>query len=495
MKKLFLLFSFLFIVADISAQPKNNPDQLYNTIDSIATGTIRVSDIPGFVLGVIVNNRIVFEKAYGVQSVQTHQPLTIHSDFHMASVSKPFAATAIMQLVEEGKLCLDSPLIKYLPYFKMKDERYKLITLNEILTHSSGIPDVTDYEWDKPQTDDSAAERYVKSFAGMDLDFAPGTQFNYSNAAFDILAEVIAKTSGMTFEKYIEKNIFAAAGMTESSFLLSDIPVSRRTSPHVIGDSLVESVSAIYPYNRIHAPSSTLHSNINDMLKWASLWLNKGAIDGHAIIDTSTWSNMLTTRRQATPDYKVCLSWFTVAVGDKIIYFHNGSDLGYRSFVGFDPADKVAVVLMGNNDLFNTLDPAVAIFKSILLHSPAKDSLTPIFLELRKYILKGGIEKVKAVYYEEMKQHPDEYGFGAGNVVTLADWLYDRGYKQQSIDVLIFCTELDPKNALWYEYTGDVYSAWDKKEDALIWYRKALVIDPSKDEIKQKIDSLGKKLY
>jgi CubicO group peptidase (beta-lactamase class C family) len=489
MRKLLLLFLFQSVVTIIIAQ-KIPVQKLSATIDSIAISAKNVANVPGFAVGVIVDNQIIFEKTYGVQSLKSNVPLNNYSDFHMASVSKPFTATAILQLVQSGKLNLNGKLSDYLSDFKMKDERYKLITLYNILTHSSGIPDVADYEWGKPQTDDSAADRYARSFAEMNLDFAPDSQFNYSNAAFDILADVIAKASGTTFEEYIRQHIFLPVGMNNSSFLLSDIPLNRRTSPHIIDNNLVESISNVYPYNRIHAPSSTLHSNINDMLKWVSLWLNKGVIDGHTIIDIATWSNMLTTRRQATPDYKVCLSWFTVAVGDKTIFFHTGGDLGYRSFVGFDPRDKVAVVLMGNNNLLNTIDPALAIFKSILLNAPAKDSLQPIFWKLRKYILKDGITKVKEVYYAEQKKKPTKYSLGASNVWTLADWLYDRGYKQKSIDVLIFCTELDPDNFLWCEYIADVYAAWGKKAQALEWYKKALVLSPSNKEIEQKINSL-----
>jgi CubicO group peptidase (beta-lactamase class C family) len=254
MKCLLTFLLFHLIVSDIFAQQKYSLQLLNKTIDSIVLHQQWIADIPGFAVGVIVDNRIVFEKTYGVQSVTSSQRLNIRSDFHMASVSKPFAATAILQLVESGKLNPDSTVAHYLPYFKMKDERYKQVTLYHILTHSSGIPDVTNYEWDKPQSDDSAVERYVKSFTQKDLDFAPGSKFSYSNAAFDILADVIAKASGMSFEQYMRKNIFIPIGMTNSSFLLSDISPKRRTSPHIINHYLLQTVSPVYPYKQDSCP-------------------------------------------------------------------------------------------------------------------------------------------------------------------------------------------------------------------------------------------------
>lgn len=490
MKHAFTLLVYL-IISKAIAQEKPDFKQLAGAIDSIAINQKWKADIPGFAVGVIVDNQIIFEKTYGVQSLSSPDPLTGQSDFHMASVSKPFAATAILQLVESGKLNLDSTVGYYLPYFRMRDERYKKVTLYHILTHSSGIPDVTDYEWDRPQADDGAAERYTRTFTQLDLDFASGSKFNYSNAAFDILADVISKASGISFEHYMTKNIFIPIGMHHSSFLLSDISVNRRTSPHIINDSLSQIASQVYPYNRIHAPSSTLHSNLTDMLKWAQVYLNKGSINGHEVIKKTTWETMIRPRLKVDSQYTVCLSWFEVQVGLKTIYFHSGGDLGYRSFVGFDPEDNVAVVLMGNNELFDAVEPAIAIFKKIILnHSP---TLTPqpIHLHLKDYVLKSGVAKVKEIYFQKKREEPNQYDYRANSLVILAGWLYDRGYTQHAIDMMIFCTEVEPKVSLWCEYLGDVYSAEGDKENAMLWLKKALLLDPTKKEIEMKITAIG----
>lgn len=89
-------------------------------------------------------------------NIETQEPVTETTIFHMASISKPFVATGIMQLVEQGKLCLSDTVVQHLPYFKVKGEGYETITIKEMLSHISGMPDVSDYEWDKPQYDDAA---------------------------------------------------------------------------------------------------------------------------------------------------------------------------------------------------------------------------------------------------------------------------------------------------------------------------------------------------
>ena len=107
--------------------------------------------IPGLTIAIVKEGRPLYTRAFGVKNVYTKEELKPKDIFHLASVSKPFVATAIMQLVEQGKMDLDEKLTTYLPYFKLADDRYKEISIRQMLNHSSGIPDVRDYQWDKPQ--------------------------------------------------------------------------------------------------------------------------------------------------------------------------------------------------------------------------------------------------------------------------------------------------------------------------------------------------------
>ena len=116
------------------------------------------------------------------------------------------------------------------------------------------MPDVEDYEWDKPQSDEGAAERFVRAMASERLLWAPGGGWRYSNnMAFDALGDVIAKVSGQSFETYVRANILEPLGMKNSSFIHAEIGEALRTTGHVGNPARV---SAVYPYNRRHAPSS-----------------------------------------------------------------------------------------------------------------------------------------------------------------------------------------------------------------------------------------------
>ncbi|WP_422104809.1 serine hydrolase [Winogradskyella sp.] len=445
-------------------------------------------DAPGIAIGLIKNDTIVYTGAHGVRSLDTKEPLTTRSLFHMASVSKPFVATAIVQLVEQGKIDLDEKLTHYLPYYTMADARYKDITIKQMLAHTSGIPNIDDYEWDKPQYDDGAAERYARSQNTEVLDFEPGTQYNYSNPAFDILCDVIAKTSGMTFEAYMKQSIFEPIGMKNSTFLKPEVPEDLATQPHVFGDSLQSEVSAIYPYNRRHAGSSTLHSNVEDMLLWAQVYLNKGIINGKRIYSEASYE-LLTAVHTPEDQRKICLSWFPGRINESPIYYHGGQDTGFNSFFGFVPEHNTAIVMMANTDYFWRTNNAAIILKNIIFDDTLR-SRAPIHFKLKDCILKGGIEKMKAIYFEEKQKSPQDYYFNDGELDDLGYWLIDRNHLKPALDVLLFQTEVEPDHAGWVDSVGDAYKEMDSIDLAIKWYKKALEMKPDQDFSKEKLDKL-----
>lgn len=329
---------------------------------------------PGLVVGIIKNRRVTYAKAFGVAKIGGNKPVTTRSVFHMASVTKPFVATAIMQLVERGKLNLDARLVEYLPYFRMKDERYKDITVRQVLSHVAGMPDVEDYGWDKPEYDEGALERYVRGLSERSLIGAPGEKFAYSNIGFEVLGDVIAKASGMNFEDYVRRNILAPLGMKHSTLLIRSVNTQQLVTPHLCHKSGEVTVSNVFPYNRPHAPSSTLYSTIEDMNRWALANLNRGELDGRRILQASSydllWKPQVDVPEppNAPYDVKVGLSWFLLGHQGHRLVGHGGSDRGFQTFLVLAPDDGVAVVMMINcsSDAFNIDSLALKIMNLVL---------------------------------------------------------------------------------------------------------------------------------
>jgi len=307
---------------------------------------IQKGHLPGFAIGVVKNGKLIYAKGFGVAKLGGNTAVTSKSLFHMASVTKTFVASSVMQLVEKGKIDLDAPLTRYLPYFRLNDERYKVITIRQMLSHMSGIPDTVNYNWDKPEYDAGALERFVRSVADQKLVFAPGEKFAYSNTAYEMLGDVIAKVSGESFEDYVQHNILTPLGMKDSTLLVREASAQLLTSPHVVEkDNVV--VSKIFPYNRAHSPSSTLYSSIEDMSRWAIASLNRGELDGKRILKQETAESMWRPVTDAL-GMKEGISWFSTETQGHRFVLHSGGDVGFESLLVLAPEDGVAVVAMSN---------------------------------------------------------------------------------------------------------------------------------------------------
>ncbi|MEE8251643.1 MAG: serine hydrolase domain-containing protein [Gemmatimonadales bacterium] len=338
----------LLLLVILGAAPTADAQELDRRIDTYLAEQVRTHGIPGLTVAVVRDGEVVYLGAFGVRHLGKDERLTPEHIFHFASVSKPFVATAIMQLVEQGKLDLDDPVTKSLPYFSLSDERFRDITIRQMLNHTSGMPDVEDYEWDNPQFDEGAAERYVRAMASERLLWAPGRGWRYSNMAFDALGDVIAKASGKSFEAYVQTNILEPLGMDNSSFIHPEIDEALRTTGHV-GDP--PQVSDVYPYNRRHAPSSTLNSSVAEMARWMLVNLNRGELDGRRILHAESYDLLWTpTTETSTDGVQVGLSWHLGEHSGHRTVFHGGRDTGFRSYILLLPDDGIGIVLASNWD-------------------------------------------------------------------------------------------------------------------------------------------------
>jgi CubicO group peptidase (beta-lactamase class C family) len=257
--------------------------------------------------------------------------------------------------VRKGKIDINKTLITYLPYFILADERYKTVTVKQMLNHTSGMPDVEDYEWEKGVADEGAAERYTRSLVDKKLMSSPGTEFHYSNMAFDVMADLIAKVSGMSFEKYVKENILIPLEMQESSFYAPEIRSSLKTTPHTGSPA---KISSVYPYNRMHAPSSTLNTNVVEMSHWAIANMNNGKYKTTRVLSPFMHAMMMTPTFETNKERKVAvgLSWFMYAYKGVTNYEHGGSDLGYKSLLTLIPEYKTGIVILCNFDEIRMYD-------------------------------------------------------------------------------------------------------------------------------------------
>jgi|SRR5215469_5415021 len=345
----FVLIAASMITVRVAARAQS--ERYRSELQPLIEDFMRQQQVPGLAIGLIQGGQLVYAHGFGVTDLaHDHDPVTPRSLFHMASITKTFVATSIMQLVEAGKINLDAPVVQYLPYFRLADDRYPTITVRQMVTHTSGMPDVEDYEWDKPQYDDGALERYVRSVSNQKLIFAPGTDFRYSNMAFEVLGDLISKVSGESFDDYVQQQILTPLKMKDSTLLIKKASPGLMTWGHERDLSGHVFPSKVYPYNRMHSPSSNLHSNVEDMARWALANLNHGELDGRRILKEQTYDIIWKPAHKLTDGRVVGISWFLGEYRGQATVSHGGGDTGYATFLMLLPEKKMAVVLMANCD-------------------------------------------------------------------------------------------------------------------------------------------------
>jgi CubicO group peptidase (beta-lactamase class C family) len=159
------------------------------------------------------SGRVLFRQSYGMANYELRVPNSNETRYHIASVAKPFTAAAILQLQEQGRLSVSDHVSKYVPDFSNGDQ----ITLDNLLTHSSGISDINGLEdYDTFARSPHTIDQLVAKFAGLPLEFAPGSKQRYSNSNYILLALILEKVSGESYENYLRKHIFEPAGMHDS---------------------------------------------------------------------------------------------------------------------------------------------------------------------------------------------------------------------------------------------------------------------------------------
>jgi CubicO group peptidase (beta-lactamase class C family) len=464
------------------------PQRLRQQFEPILDQAMKDHELPGFVLAVVADGKIVYTVTRGVRSVDGQEPLHERSLFHMASVTKPFVATAVMQLVEAGKVDLDQPVQRYLPYFRLKDPRSATITVRQMLSHTSGLPDVEDYEWEKAVADDGALERYVRSLSDQELIAAPGERYRYSNMAFEVLGDLIAKVSGQTFEGYVKVRILTPLGMKDSTLLRSEANPKLTTTPHVASDRLTTVVSPVYPYNRMHAPSSTLHSNLADMGRWALANLRRGELGGKRILKASSYDVMW--KPTGDPQRPVAISWFLGERDGHRTVSHGGGDTGYRTNLLLLPDDGIAVVLMCNFDGIpgELRDTATDVILGVTPRRVKKS----LARTLGRTLLDQGAAAAARQYRELKAAAPDDYDFREPSLNSLGYWLLRHDRAADSVEIFKLNVEAYPQNANPHDSLGEAYRKLGQRELALASYRKALELDPKLTSAAQAVMELEK---
>ncbi|MEW5868854.1 MAG: serine hydrolase [Chloroflexota bacterium] len=449
-------------------------------LDTVLQTIIARWGIPGMGVGIAQDGKIIYTRSFGVQSLETGAAVTPDSIFCVASIAKCFVATAVMQLAERGKIDLNAPLVQYLPYFRLDDERCRQITPRQILSHTSGMPDFDESEYDElvanPEYDDRAAERLVRSLVHRKLAAAPGEHFHYSNIAYNVLGDLITKVSGQSFETYMRENILLPAGMPDSTFWPADVPPHRLAVPHLRTPQM--RVNPVYPYHRADAPASFLHSTVVDMCHWGITCLNRGIYNGERILSEDGYTHMWTpvAKWGYPPLYEdMGLGWTLGHFDGLQTISHGGMGFGWSAFFLLVPERNCAAIILGNEESSARSRLIRAVLHTMLDQEPQPNTVSWM-VPICQALGAGGFQ---AAYdrYTEIKDSPD-YFFDADELPNLVIQLTSVKQFVLAIDALRLNLQVFPEHIESHLSLARLYLQKGENAQAEAILSQALSIQP-----------------
>lgn len=330
------------------------------------------SGLPALSIGVVHDQEIVWAAGFGAADPARGVPATADTLYRIASITKLFTATAILQLRDAGRLQLDDPVDRHVPWFAVKSRHDDAppITIRHLITHTSGLPREAAFPY-WSENEFPTLERLQEGLGRQEAILPTETRWKYSNLALAIAGEVVAAASGEAYPAYVERHVLAPLGMT-STLVRTPDPADSRLAKS-FGRRLPDGsrAAALFTDSRGITAAANMTTSVNDLARFAMLQFRGGAAGGAQILRGSTLREMHRVH-WIDPDWQAGwgLGFRVQRIGGKTYIGHGGSVRGYRTALRICVADKLAVIAFTSADdgnpsqfvdrAFEWLAPAVA---------------------------------------------------------------------------------------------------------------------------------------
>ncbi|MGH3482654.1 MAG: serine hydrolase domain-containing protein [Nocardioidaceae bacterium] len=348
--------------------------------------------VPGATMGILRDGQIV-DVAAGVLSKATLVEATPDSVFQIGSISKVWTTTLVMQLVDEGALGLDTPVVDVLPEFGTPDpEVTKSITVKHLLTHTSGLDG--DLFTDTGRGDD-CVEKFVAKLADAAQNHPVGTTFSYCNAAFNVAGRIVEVLTDKTWDAALRERIVEPLGLTATATLPEEAILHRAAIGH-LGDPGTDpkpTTNWLLPRNA--GPAGLITARVHDVLTFARMHIAGGvAPDGTRILSADS-ARAMTEQQVALPDPTVTdswgLGWMRFDWDGHRVIGHDGGTIGQAAFLRLSPERDFAVSLLTNggdaSGLYDELyAEAFEELADITKPTPFAPPSEPVSIDLAPYV-------------------------------------------------------------------------------------------------------------
>jgi CubicO group peptidase (beta-lactamase class C family) len=331
-----LVYTGLLLMSGLCNVASATPGDAIPTIDRFISTEMSRQRIPGMAVAVVKSGELVLAKGYGFANLEHQVPVTTHGIFQSGSIGKQFTAAAIMLLEEQGRLRLDDRIASYLPRTKA---RWGSITLRQLLTHTSGIPEYED------QVDErrNYSERQLTEIVGLlPRRSPPGHKFDYSNSGYLLLGVIIRTITGEFHGDYIRENVFRPLGMKTASIASDAEIVPNRVAGYRIGNGRILNQDWVSPTFNQTADGCFLLS-LEDFLAW------ERGVRARALLKTESWSQTFApVVLKSGKVYPYGFAWEIKRKGGQTVHGHDGSFRGFEALLTRYIEEDLTVIALAN---------------------------------------------------------------------------------------------------------------------------------------------------
>ncbi len=338
----------LVIILSLITSPLALASQTLDTnhIDEFINEEMRTSNIPGLSLSIIKNGEIVHIKEYGQMSVREPSAVESSTPFLIGSLTKSLTALAVMQLVDQGLVNLDSYIDDYISWFNLSGEySSNTITIRHLLNQTSSIPNNAGLQ--QMSADGNAPlEEEVQSLSSVKTINTPGLAYEYSNANYLILGLLIEYVTGISYQDYLSQHVLEPLGMKNTYLTKEEALNANMASGHIKWFGFPTVVDGQYLQSSL--PAGFIFSSIEDMSKYLLLHINYNEAHQNILVAESFEILHDGIAPISNTDFKYAMG--LIAIEDKIstYMFHDGATQGYNAAMAFSPSEGWGVIVLTN---------------------------------------------------------------------------------------------------------------------------------------------------
>jgi D-alanyl-D-alanine carboxypeptidase len=334
-----LAVSLPLAASQAPAAPSAADSALAAKIDAVMSGVYKPGQ-PGAALIVRKDGRTILRKGYGMADLELGVPVAPDMIFRLGSITKQFTAVAILLLAQEGKLGLQDEITKFLPDYPTQGRR---ITVEHLLTHTSGIQSYTDLpEWLPLWRKDFTVKELIDLFKDKPMQFEPGRNWAYNNSGYVLLGAIIEKASGKTYEQFVDERIFKPLGMGSSSYDHTERVIPRRVPGYEGGKGGF--VNASYLSMTQPYAAGSLLSTVDDLARWSEA-VFAGKIVKKEWLDKAFTPYKLANGESAGYGY----GWFIGDFAGHRSIEHGGGINGFTTYEMTFPEDRIFIAILTNS--------------------------------------------------------------------------------------------------------------------------------------------------